>query len=112
MKPNLADKVIGVAVIASTNDFTYQFTGDSTDATEEILLTRQNGAAFSGTIYYSDDGSTYTAIETFTSILALTVKGGYRHQYVKVAVTGQPALVYTRFQHRIVTSSSKRHWDI
>jgi hypothetical protein len=112
MKPNLADKVVGGAVIAATNDFTYQFTNDASDVTEEILLMRQSGAAFSGTIYYSDNGSDYTAIETFTSVLALTIRGGFAHDYVKVAVTGQPALMYVKLQNRIVTSSAKRHWDI
>lgn len=113
--PNLADKVVAASVLAATNDYTFQFQGEpgDTTATETILLCAQNGAAITGTVTAGDDGSTYgTTVGTFTAVKAITVTGGILHDYIKVAVSGQPALSIIRFNDRAVTSTAQRHFQV
>ena len=115
MHHNLGDKVEGGAVFATTVDAVFQFAGDPTTPVEEILVMRQNGAAFTATVTAGSDGSTYgTTVGTATNVKAITVRGGITLDYVKVAVVGQPALMMVTMQHRKVSApqSALTHFEV
>lgn len=102
--PNLAMQIGGAGVTAASAD-TVITPGNLVD---ELLIVRQNGAVFSGTVSGSiDGGTTYTVIDTFTNVLALSIGIGPVNTTIKIAVTTQPAMSYLMLNRRAVTANLK-----
>jgi len=105
--PNLGQFVKSVAVVAANNDPSKEMFTSETDC---IFVAAQNGADIAGSIIGSNDNfSTSTTLYTFSGVKAVTVTA-VKYQYVKVAITGQPAALLIGFDMRKNLNNNPSHF--